>query len=101
MSTRLRGPRRQKALLGWHRTLVWTGLSLVGLHVVALLLDPTLHFGVGAVLVPFLAPWHPGGRGGSRGRLAGADPGGLVQAPEVDRPTRLAPAPLREFRGVR
>src|SRR5690349_7004379 len=60
MSTRLLGPRRQKALLGWHRTLVWTGLSLVGLHVVALLLDPTLHFGVGAVLVPFLAPWHPG-----------------------------------------
>ena len=60
MSTRLLGPRRQKALLGWHRTLVWTGLSLVGLHVVVLLLDPTLHFGVGAVLVPFLAPWHPG-----------------------------------------
>jgi hypothetical protein len=60
MSTRLLGPRRQKALLAWHRTIVWTGLSLIGLHVTALLLDPTIHFGIGAVLVPFLAPWHPG-----------------------------------------
>lgn len=60
MSTRLLGPRRQKTLLAWHRTIVWTGLSLVGLHVTALLLDPTIHFGLGALLVPFLAPWHPG-----------------------------------------
>ena len=60
MSTRILGPKRQKALLGWHRTLVWTGLSMLGLHVVALLFDPTLHFGPAAVLVPFVAPWHPG-----------------------------------------
>ena len=46
MSTRLLGPRRQKALFGWHRTLVWTALSMVGLHVVAVLLDPVLHFGL-------------------------------------------------------
>lgn len=60
MSTRILGPKRQKALLGWHRTLVWTGLSMLGLHVGALLFDPTLHFGLASVLVPFAAPWHPG-----------------------------------------
>ena len=31
MSTRLLGPKRQKPLLGLHRTLVWTGLSMIGL----------------------------------------------------------------------
>ncbi len=60
MSTRILGVRRQKALLGWHRTLVWTGLSMVVLHVLSVLADPTLHFGLAAVLVPFAAPWHPG-----------------------------------------
>ena len=59
MSTRLLGPRRMKPLLAWHRTLVWTGLSVIGLHVVALVADRTIHFGVAAVLVPFVAPWHP------------------------------------------
>jgi len=59
MSTRLLGPRRQKALLGWHRTLVWTGLSMLALHAGALLFDPTMHFGLAAVLIPFAAPWHP------------------------------------------
>jgi methionine sulfoxide reductase heme-binding subunit len=59
MSTHILGPKRQKALLGWHRTLVWTGLSMVGLHALALLLDPTIHFGLPAVLAPFAAPWHP------------------------------------------
>lgn len=60
MSTRLLGPRRQKTLFAWHRTLVWTGLSMIGLHAVALLFDPTIHFGLAALLVPFAAPWHPG-----------------------------------------
>jgi len=59
MSTRLLGPRRQKALFGWHRTLVWTALSMVGLHMAAVLADPVLHFGLPAVLVPFAAPWKP------------------------------------------
>jgi hypothetical protein len=59
MSTRLLGPKRQKSLLGLHRTLAWTGLSMIGLHVSALLLDPVMHFGVAAVLVPFAAPWKP------------------------------------------
>jgi sulfoxide reductase heme-binding subunit YedZ len=60
MSTRLLGPRRQKGLLGWHRTLVWVGLSMLVLHVGAVLLDPVLHFGAAAALVPFAAPWKPG-----------------------------------------
>jgi len=49
MSTRLLGPRRQKVLFPWHQTLAWTGLSMVALHVGALLLDPTLHFGIASV----------------------------------------------------
>jgi hypothetical protein len=57
MSTRLLSPRRQKSLLGLHRTLAWTGLSFIALHAFALLFDPTLHFGLAALLVPFAAPW--------------------------------------------
>lgn len=60
MSTRLLGPRRQKSLLGLHRTLAWTGLSMIGLHIGAVLLDPVLHFGLAAALVPFAAPWKTG-----------------------------------------
>ena len=59
MSTRILGPRRQKTLFGWHRTLVWTGLSMLGLHVGAVLLDPVLHFGLASVLVPGAATWRP------------------------------------------
>ena len=60
MSTRLLGAKRQKLLLGLHRTLAWTGLSMVGLHVGALLLDPVMHFGALAVLVPGAAGYRPG-----------------------------------------
>ncbi len=59
MSTRIVAPRYRGRLLGWHRTLAWTGLSLVALHVGALLADPTLHFGPAAVLVPFASSWRP------------------------------------------
>ena len=59
MSTRLLGPKRQKSLFGWHQTLAWTGLSMLVLHAGALLFDPTLHFGLPALLVPFAAPWRP------------------------------------------
>jgi len=59
MSTKLLGPTRQKLLFGWHQTLAWTGLSVLALHAGALLFDPTLHFGLPAVLVPFASPWHP------------------------------------------
>jgi sulfoxide reductase heme-binding subunit YedZ len=60
MSTRLLGPKRQKRLLGLHRTLAWTGISMIGLHLGAILLDPVLHFGALAVLVPGTAAWRPG-----------------------------------------
>ena len=59
MSTRLLAARRQKTLLGWHQALLWTGLGMVVLHGIALVLDPTLHFGFLAVLVPGSAPWRP------------------------------------------
>jgi len=58
-STRLLGPKRQKSLFGWHQTLAWTGLSMLTLHAGALLFDPTLHFGLTSLLVPFAAPWRP------------------------------------------
>ena len=71
MSTRLLGPKRQKALLGLHRTLVWVGLAMLGLHIIAVLLDPVMHFGLLAVLVPFAAPWKTGrDRAGRDRRLA-------------------------------
>jgi hypothetical protein len=60
MSTRLLGSGRQKLLFGWHQTLAWTGLSMLGLHAGALLFDPTLHFRLASVLVPFASPWRPG-----------------------------------------
>jgi DMSO/TMAO reductase YedYZ heme-binding membrane subunit len=60
MSTRLLGSKRQKSLLGLHRTLAWTGLSMIALHMGAVLFDPVLHFGLAAALVPFAAPWKTG-----------------------------------------
>jgi methionine sulfoxide reductase heme-binding subunit len=59
MSTRLLGPKRQKLLLPLHRTLAWTGLTMVGLHIGALLLDPVLHLNVLSALVPGAATWRP------------------------------------------
>jgi methionine sulfoxide reductase heme-binding subunit len=59
MSTRSVRPRWRPRLLGWHRTLAWTGLAMIGLHVGALLADPTLHFGAASVLVPFASTWRP------------------------------------------
>ena len=59
LSTKLLGTRRGKMLLGWHQTLMWTALAMVVLHMVALLFDPTIHFGLAAVLVPGAAPWRP------------------------------------------
>lgn len=59
MSTKLLSPRRAKSLVGWHQTLIWTGLGMVALHGIALVLDPTLHFGIQVVLVPGASPWRP------------------------------------------
>src|SRR5581483_4841692 len=60
MSSRLLPAKRTKTLLGLHRTLAWTGLSMLVLHVGALLFDPFLHFNVLSVLVPGAASWKPG-----------------------------------------
>ena len=46
-------------LLGWHQTLMWTAFGMVVLHMGALTLDPTIHFGLVGVLVPGAAPWRP------------------------------------------
>jgi DMSO/TMAO reductase YedYZ heme-binding membrane subunit len=59
LSTRLLGSKRGKALLEWHRTILWASLCMAALHGVALLFDPTLNFGFLAVLVPGTAPWRP------------------------------------------
>jgi hypothetical protein len=60
MSSRVLAPKWTKRLLGLHRTLAWTGLSMVGLHIGALLADPVMHFGALAVLVPGAAAYKPG-----------------------------------------
>lgn len=59
LSTRLLGGRRGKPLLEWHRTLIWASFWMACLHGIALLFDPTLHFGLPAILVPGVAPWRP------------------------------------------
>jgi DMSO/TMAO reductase YedYZ heme-binding membrane subunit len=59
MSTRLLKPQLQKELLGWHQTLIWTGLAMLALHGGAILLDPVMRFGFSAVLIPGAAPWRP------------------------------------------
>jgi len=60
MSTRLLPAKRTKGLLAFHKTLAWTGLSAVVLHVGAILFDPFLHFSVLSVLIPGAASWKPG-----------------------------------------
>ena len=59
LSTRILGGRRGKMLLGWHQTLMWLAFGMVILHMGALTLDPTIHFGLVGVLVPGAAPWRP------------------------------------------
>ena len=59
MSIRLFPAQRQKAVMGWHQSLMWCGLAAVALHGIALLLDPVMRFSLPAVLVPGLAPWRP------------------------------------------
>ena len=59
MSTRILGPRRQKSLFGWHRTLVSDRAVDARPPRRRGLLDPVLHFGFASVLVPFSASWRP------------------------------------------
>ena len=73
MSTRVLAPKWTKHLLGLHRTLAWTGLSMVGLHIGALLADPVMHFGALAVLVPGAAAYRPGAVALGHALLVGTD----------------------------
>ena len=42
-----------------HRWLGGTALVFTGVHVVALLADQYVHFGLSAILIPFASKWHP------------------------------------------
>lgn len=59
LSTKLLGARRGKMLLGWHQTIMWTAVGMLGLHGAALAVDPVMRFGLVGVLVPGAAPWRP------------------------------------------
>ena len=60
LSTRALGDRpRANWLLDFHRWLGGTALAFTGVHVVALLADQYVHFGLVQILVPFTSSWHP------------------------------------------
>jgi predicted ferric reductase len=60
LSTRALGSRpRPNWLLDMHRWLGGTALAFTGVHVLALLLDQYVHFGLVQILVPFASTWHP------------------------------------------
>jgi predicted ferric reductase len=46
-------------LLGVHRFLGVLAIVFTGIHVVALVADNFVHFGIADVLVPFVGPWRP------------------------------------------
>ena len=95
LSTRVLGNRRGKMLLEWHQALIWSSVSMLGLHAAGLLLDPTINFGFAAVLVPGAAPWRP--LPVAAGIVAGwlhAHPRGVHSSSAADRSTPLAPSAL-------
>ena len=60
LSTKILGKRpRPNWILDLHRWLGGVALIFTGVHVVSLLGDQYVHFGVTTVLVPFAAKWHP------------------------------------------
>ena len=60
LSTRALGRRpRPNWLYDLHRFLGGLALIFTGVHVVAILLDTYVHFGLVNVLVPFTGRWHP------------------------------------------
>ena len=60
LSTHALGKRpRPNWLLDLHRWLGGLAVVFTGVHVVALLTDTYVHFGVASVLVPFASAWHP------------------------------------------
>lgn len=60
LSTKVLGSRpRANWILDLHRWLGGVALIFTALHVVALLADQYVHFGLNAVLVPLASKWHP------------------------------------------
>jgi predicted ferric reductase len=60
LSTKVLGRRpRPNWLLDMHRWLGGTALAFTGVHVVALLADQYVHFGLTEILLPFASKWHP------------------------------------------
>jgi DMSO/TMAO reductase YedYZ heme-binding membrane subunit len=55
----LRGKVKNSWLLDLHRGLGALALVFTGVHVVAIMGDTYVHFGLASVLVPFAATWHP------------------------------------------
>ena len=61
LSTKLLSPRvRPNWILDLHRWLGGLALTFTGVHVVALLFDRYIGFGLVSLLVPFASGWHPG-----------------------------------------
>jgi predicted ferric reductase len=60
LSSKVFGKRpRPNWLLDMHRWLGGVALIFTGVHVLALLADQYVHFGLASVLVPFASNWHP------------------------------------------
>lgn len=60
LSTKVLGKRpRPNWLLDMHRWLGGVALIFTGVHMLALLADQYVHFGLTSVLVPLAAKWHP------------------------------------------
>ena len=55
----LRGKPRPNWILDLHRFLGGLALVFTGIHVIAILFDSYVHFGLVEVLVPFTGTWHP------------------------------------------
>ena len=55
----MKGRVKNNWLLDLHRWLGALALIFTGIHVVALMLDVYVHFGLASVLVPLAATWHP------------------------------------------
>ena len=61
LSTKILSPKvRPNWILDLHRWLGGLALTFTGVHVVSLLFDTYVHFGLVSVLVPFATSWHPG-----------------------------------------
>lgn len=60
LSTKLFGRKPRPAwLLDLHRALGGLAVIFTGVHVVAVMLDSYVHFGIAEVLVPLASRWHP------------------------------------------